>query len=423
MSELITQHCALLEQWEDNNELYQDRDDILNDFHRELVDLQSTNVIIFRQEMNKIINLLSDGILNLSESFLIFLLDYFIHLIKQWHELIGFKDENDVNTFENLENIFTDHSDHLMNELLVKEFNQCLYTIARIGKDMFTNESIQVITRMLATYIKIESANGTQFIDVSQFHDGIMKCVYAPYTVEVFTQFKSSAQSEERSLGENFVFNGLFQYLKLMNTTRLYEESLHLRKHLLGSVSDLLDTFLISSNDWSNSSFTILIDLTTLFLYHVKMTEPNDICLDIQKHICDTAIRILLNSTYRSMKFNNNCLQYIYMGTMSDKILDELKSQKLTSTMFNIANLYKNESEIQFNVYRILAAIMTEDDIKKLDDPGAIAQVFLKHLTDIKDLAGWEVRIKNLLTTLKSKYFIFTYEKYLIYSIYSFITT
>jgi len=93
------------------------------------------------------------------------------------------------------------------------------------------------------------------------------------------------------------------------------------------------------------------------------------------------------------------------MGTLNDKILDYLKSQKLTETMFKIANLYKIESEIQFNIYRILAAIMTEEDIKRLDDPGAIAKVFLDQLDEKKDLPGWETRIRNLLTTLKSNYF------------------
>ena len=93
------------------------------------------------------------------------------------------------------------------------------------------------------------------------------------------------------------------------------------------------------------------------------------------------------------------------MGTMNDKILDHFKSQKLTSTMFKIGGFYKSDSEIQFNTYRVLAAIMTEEDIKRLDDPGAIAKVFIDHLNEIKDREGWETRIRNLLTTLKSKNF------------------
>ncbi|CAF3338669.1 unnamed protein product [Rotaria sp. Silwood1] len=401
MSELITKHCIVLEQWKESNQYHQDRDDILNDFHTELSRLQSSNSITFRQEINKVTTLLRTNVINLNESILTFFLDYFIQLLKQWRDLIYFNDSNDSDIFENLSIILKYHSDDLMNELLVQEFIQCLITIARIGKEMFTNRNITVITRMLKAYTDIESSNKSQFMEVSQFDDSIIKCLYTPYTIEVFAQFKLSVKSEERTPTEDFVFNGLFDHVSLMNREKLQEQALDLRKHLLTSISDLLDTFEISHDDWSESAVKIFTDLTTLFLYSVQMTIVNDIGLDVQKHICDTAIRILVIPTYRSMKLNNNCLQYIYMGTSNDKILDHLKSQKLTPTMFNIANLFKNEGEIQFNVYRILAAIMTEDDIKRLDDPGAIAKVFLDHLTEITDRLGWEVRIKNLLTSLK----------------------
>jgi hypothetical protein len=259
---------------------------------------------------------------------------------------------------------------------------------------------------MLNAYTNIESHYGTQFMDESQFDDSIMKCLCSPYTIEVFSELKSSVKSEERTLTEQFVFYGLFSHAYFLNREKLQQQSLYFRQHLLESIGDLLDTFVISSNEWSNSSIKILTDLTTFFLYTVQMTESHDTRLDVQKHICDTAIRILLIPTYQSMKLNNNCIQHIYMGTLHDKIIDYLKGQKLTETMFKIANFYKTETELQFNVYRILAAIMTEEDIKRLDDPGAIAKVFLDQLTDIKDRPGWEVRLKNLLTSLKSKYFI-----------------
>ena len=55
----------------------------------------------------------------------------------------------------------------------------------------------------------------------------------------------------------------------------------------------------------------ILTEITTTFLYSVQMTIASDIRLEAQMKICDTAIRCLLIPTYESMKFNNNCLQYI----------------------------------------------------------------------------------------------------------------
>jgi hypothetical protein len=189
-----------------------------------------------------------------------------------------------------------------------------------------------------------------------------------------------------------------------MNREQLLEHATSLRKHLLTSISDLLDVYVASPEQWAESAVKILTDLTTLFLYCVQMTEPNDSEYDIQIHIIDTAMQVLF-ATCRSIKLHKNCIQYIYMGTLSDKVLDYLKSQKLTSTMFQLINIYKNESEIQFNIYRILAAIMTEEDIKRLDDPGVIAQVFLDQIREGKDIPGWETRLKNLLNSLKSNSF------------------
>ena len=404
MSELIAQHCNLLEQWKENNQFDQQRDNILNDFHTELIRLQSSNIVTFRQEINRITKLLRDNILCLNDLILTFFLDYFIQLFKQWRELTYVNDPNDSNTFENLSIIFTNNIQYIMNDLLVQEFIECLNTIARIGKDLFTNPNITIITRMLNNYTNIESDNKYSFMEVSQFSDSIIKCLCAPYTLQVFSQYKFSVKSEECTSTEHFVFNGLFDFVSLMNRQQLEEQSFELRKHLLPSISDLLDTYVLSSDEWSTSAVKILTDLTTLFLYSVQMTLSNDLCLDTQMHICDTAIRILFLIS-RSSKLNNNCLQYVYMGTLNDKIIDYLKSQNLTATMFKLSTMYKNETEIQFNVYRILAAIMTEEDIKRLDDPGDIAKIFLNHLNEVKDISGWETRVRNLLASLKSKSF------------------
>ena len=404
MSELLQQHCALLEQWKSNHEYYNDRQDIADDLSTELSRLQSTNAVVFREEMAKVTALLRDNMLQLSELIRTFFLDYFLQLLKRWYQSMNFIDDHDGNTFENLASIFINNSpDDLANESAMEEFHQCLEMIANTGKMLFTNKYITVITNILIAHINRENRYYS-FMNENIFDDVVARCLCSAYVPEVFNQLTSSALSEERTPPESFVFNGLFQYTARMNRDKLEENSSLLREHLLPSVSDLLDAFEKGWNNWSESSMNILVYVTTDFLYSVQMTKTNDIHLSTQQHICDTAIRILSLPIYRSMKFNNNCLQYIYMGTLHDKIIDYLKGQNLTSTMFKIANFYKDEKEIQFNTYRILAAIMTEEDIKRLDDPGAIAKIFLDHLDEIKEREGWETRLRNLLTTLKSKH-------------------
>jgi hypothetical protein len=401
MSELIDQHCTLLEQWKRDGEYCQRKDEILDDFHTELVRLQSSDIGIFRREIDKITTLLCDNILYLNESIITFFIDYLTQLLKQWRESTHFTESN---TFQNLSIIFTNfyYCDKLMNKLLIDEFNESLNAIARIGKNLFTDSNIDVITRILKSYTDIESSHKTSFIEESNFENAIMKCLRTHYILEVFSQFKSSVESEERTSTENFVFDGLFYYVSIMNRKHLEEEALTLRKHFLRSISNLLDAYLASPEHWAESAMKILTELTTLFLYSVQMTEPNDLDIDIQIHIIGTCIQILFLPS-RSMKLTINCIQYVYMGTFSDKALDYLKSQNLTSTMLKLINMYKDETEIQFNSYRTLATIMTEEDIKRLDDPGVIAKVFLDQLGIAKDIPGWEIRLKNLLTSLKSK--------------------
>ncbi|CAF0867622.1 unnamed protein product [Adineta steineri] len=402
MSDLITERCTTLETWKQNSEYYKQDDDILNDLHTELLRLKSSNIVIFRQELNKVVTLLCTNVIYLNETILTFLRDYFIELFQQWRELTYFNDSNDSNIFENLSIIFTNlcYSNQLEKTSLIEEFCECLNTIARMGQPMFTNSHIPVINRLLNSYLNIESHNKSQLIENSSFRVVIIKCLCVPYTVEIFNQLKRSAKSEERSLPETFVFSVLLYYVSFLSTNQLEQNAPDLRKHLLPSIYDLLNDYAVSLTDWSNSAVNILTDVTTTFLYRVDMTMPHDEDFEVQVSIINIAIQIVLGQC-RSAKLHKNCIQYVYAGTLSDNTLDYLKSQKLTQTMLKLCTMYKGEAEIQFNIYRILAAIMTEDDIKRLDDPGAIAKVFLDHLREVMNWVGWEARLKNLLSSLK----------------------
>ncbi|CAF4250114.1 unnamed protein product, partial [Adineta steineri] len=211
MSDLITEHCTTLETWKQNSEYYKQDDDILNDLHTELLRLESSNIVIFRQELNKVVTLLCTNVIYLNETILTFLRDYFIELFQQWRELTYFNDSNDSNTFENLSIIFTNqyYSNQLENTSLIEEFCECLNTIARMGQPMFTNSHIPIINRLLNSYLNIESHNKSQLIENSSLRVVIIKCLCVPYTVEIFNQLKRSAKSEERSLPETFVFSVL----------------------------------------------------------------------------------------------------------------------------------------------------------------------------------------------------------------------
>ncbi|UJR28257.1 hypothetical protein I4U23_009507 [Adineta vaga] len=402
MSTLIAQHYSKLEEWHQNGEVYQQNDDILNEICEELKRLQSSDDQSFQQDINKVTTLLSINIMYLNEVILTFLTDYFVQLLKQWREKKDFKNSNDSKTFDNISIILTNsyYCNYLDNASLIEEFNQCLYAIARIGKSMFINSNMTVINRLLINYISIQSSNKYCIINDSPFEDAIFKCVYASYTSDVVSQLKTSANSEERTPAEIFVFDCLLDFLSIVNRERLFEQALTLRKHLLPSIYELIKAYVVSWENWANSAISILNKTTAIFLYYVQMTVPNDQDLNVQIPLNDLAIQILLGNC-RSIELHRNLIQYVYISTQSDKVLDHLKNKQLTPTMLKLTTIYKEESEIQFNIYRILAAIMTEDDIKRLDDSGAIAKVFLENLQSVISDSTWIVRLKNLLASLK----------------------
>ena len=403
MSQSIAQHLSSVEQWKDNPAVDLPWDQMYTDFLNELKRLQASNQVEFRSDLQKVTNILVQQGFDISESLRTYLLECFIQLSTTWRgNSSSLEDLNQAIIFENLSIILTIGTWNVMSDLLVQELIQCLHAIARGDKNMFLNRNIPVIGRLLVYHTQIASNYKRQFMEKSPVDDAVIACLLAPYTLEVLSQFKSSVTVEERTPAMKFVFDGLFDYLTIINREELGQRAMDLRKHCLPSISDLLDTFAASSDTWTCSAVITFEGLTTLFLYSVQVTVANDLHLDVQIHLCDTGVRVLLETT-RSIGVSNNCLQYVYMGTMNDKILDHLKNGQLANTMLKFTHMYRDHAEIQFNSYRILAAIMTEEDIKRLDDPGSIAKVFMDELNQVKDRVGWEVRMRNLLTTLKSE--------------------
>ena len=221
------------------------------------------------------------NVLNLNDSLLTFLLDQFIQLLKQWYQSGTFNHPEDSSTFETLSTIVSENS-YFDRDVLIVEFIQCLVAIASSGKDLFIHPNITAITRLVIDYTMMYSNRQSQFMDVSPLDDAIITCLNAPYTTEIITGWKSSVRGDDYSATENFLFNGLFEFATYMNKDQLLKNALDLRRHFLPSISDLLDAFAESMDEWAAPALAILTSLTTMFLYSVQMTVANDLHLDVQ---------------------------------------------------------------------------------------------------------------------------------------------
>jgi hypothetical protein len=94
--------------------------------------------------------------------------------------------------------------------------------------------------------------------------------------------------------------------------------------------------------------------------------------------------------------------QCLYSLTMTNDLRTYIKTKHIVPLLLKLTNL--EDETIQFHVYRILAAILTEDDIKTLANPSKIANVFLKFLANLIDDSSRAPRFYNLLRSLKSKF-------------------
>ena len=113
------------------------------------------------------------------------------------------------------------------------------------------------------------------------------------------------------------------------------------------------------------------------------------------KHISDSDTNELFKHT----------INYLFLLSLESDLLPIIKSKpNVTKCMLKLTEA--TDETTQFDGYRTLAIIMTEDELKRLTEPDKITTVFLKHMTYSIDFIERRRRLENLLLCLKSKYMI-----------------
>ena len=95
---------------------------------------------------------------------------------------------------------------------------------------------------------------------------------------------------------------------------------------------------------------------------------------------------------------------YIYTMTFLPELRNYLKEHQMIPILLKLTDIKYDKT--QFHAYRALAALLTEDDMKQLPDPGRIITVFMSDMRKSIDSLGLRQRLENLLLSLKSKFII-----------------
>ncbi|CAF3957531.1 unnamed protein product [Rotaria sp. Silwood1] len=99
----------------------------------------------------------------------------------------------------------------------------------------------------------------------------------------------------------------------------------------------------------------------------------------------------------------NNASNYIFLLSLEHDLLPIIKSKpNVAKCMLRLTTAQADLT--QFNGYRTLAMIMTEEELKQLAEPEKIIAVFIRHMSLSIDFIQHRRRLENLLLCLKSRF-------------------
>lgn len=304
--------------------------------------------------------------------------------------------DDNVNQFKKL----------LIHQPLLDEFNGCLTEIATTGKHLQDPQikavdlMIRAIHRIFQGRIKIQ--NDSLLMPLL---DAIVNCVCSPFFASIFEQV---TEINELNEAQTLLLDTCPNCFSWYGGDRREEFCTVIRTVLLSSFTRLLMNHISSCRQWNKvmlnavkKSGNIILDFDTQH----SMIYSKEIYKDCYQ-VIDCFVSILSSSMSTPTEKTDSemtgvVVLQLYLLTLDYDLLSYIKSKQLASVLLKLVNV-ANEW-VQFNAYRILACILTKQDIKGLANPSAISNVFLTFLTNVIDDPSKVLRLRSLLRCLTSK--------------------
>ncbi|CAF4131332.1 unnamed protein product [Rotaria sp. Silwood2] len=293
----------------------------------------------------------------------------------------------------------------LIHKNLINELKEILSEIATTGKHLH-DTYIEAIDYMLRAIYCLQKGR----IEIQKdsllyaLLIAVVKCVCSIYFINMF---KKVIRVEQLDKAQTFLLDTCTDYICWHETDQYNETCLLVRTALLRDFTTWLEDQALSFRQWSKIAIKIMGQLY-ITLIHGNAQDNDTYTQDIRNDYCkmiDIFFMILdliikSGTPNESTKALTKVLtQGLYSLTMTSDLRSYIKSKQIISLLLKVSNI--EDEMTQFNVYRILASIMTEEDIKTLANPSAIANVFLTFLTKLIDDSSMIPRFHNLLRSLK----------------------
>ncbi|CAF1993812.1 unnamed protein product [Rotaria magnacalcarata] len=293
----------------------------------------------------------------------------------------------------------------LIYKPLIDELNECLMEIATHGKYLqdFQIDAVDFMIRAIhrLSRRRLEIQNDAL---LEPLLDVIVKCVCSPFFFNIFMQITELKDLNE---AQTFLLNTCTDYIAWHEGNRRHAIYSVIRTALLKPFTQWFQSHVATFQQWNElTNNAIDKQCAIMFDFGFENDEmlSSDTCDDCKKLI-DGFIFILSslsNSTTNTSSIDliGICMFHLYAMTLEQNLLDYIKSRQLSAILLKLIDI--GNEEMQFNAYRILASIMTEQDIKMLANPSKIANVFFTFLVEVIDNSRKIRRLRNLLRCLKS---------------------
>jgi hypothetical protein len=224
-----------------------------------------------------------------------------------------------------------------------------------------------------------------------------------------------SSRQDELTHFQHLILITSPKYIVTFWCKRQEEIAYAVAEEILCRSSNILQHFLPDIDDWKESVIQCIFYLIWLCQYCSNDRLLVDYKVEHVK-ILDCVLKLvqgkeLLHMASQDSTFGNlqkrasqlvcYATLYIYATTFLTELCRKLKKSNITPIILRLTKV--NYDKTQFHAYRILAVVLSDNDIKQLADPAQITAIFITYLKKTMNVASRGRRLTNLLLNLKSK--------------------
>jgi hypothetical protein len=287
----------------------------------------------------------------------------------------------------------------LLNKPLIDQFseyiNKCTDNLIDIS-----DESVEVLNNLLLAYEhlirKVPDIQDNPLMTI--LFETVVKCFSSHHYEKLLNDL---GEQTEMNIREEFFFERCSSFIFLCRRSQ------HRRYLLNDSRQILLPLFnkRLPFNQVNKPVITALGSICSILFIRAYVMMNNETFYDQYEKLLIHLIQMLRNTNQNdstNIKLIQNLVEQLANFIPFEQYFAKMRELQASSLFLSIVDNIPDEYT-HFQIYRILAAILTEKDIKTLALPDKIVRIFLGKINDIVNNIHHEEPLDNVLIALKSK--------------------